>query len=146
VDNLDDLYKEIILDHYRNPRNRGELPSPPATCVVGHNPLCGDEFTLTLTLEGDVIGDIKLTGHGCSISVASSSIMSQSVKGKSVHDAMERLKAFKTMMTLEESSEPVDLRSLGEIAALSGVSKFPARIKCATLAWNTLAEALGETP
>jgi nitrogen fixation protein NifU and related proteins len=146
MDNLDDLYREIILDHYRNPRNRGELPSPPARCVVGHNPLCGDEFTLTLTVEEGVIRDVKLTGHGCSISVASSSIMSQAVKGQTVDVAHERLHAFKALMTLEQSAEPIDVRSLGEIAALSGVSKFPARIKCATLAWNTLAEALDQTP
>jgi nitrogen fixation NifU-like protein len=145
VSNLDDLYREIILDHYRNPRNRGELPTPPATCVVGHNPLCGDQFTVTVNIEGDVISDIKVSGHGCSISMASSSIMTQSVKGQSRAVALEKVAAFKTLMTSPDEVAS-DLRALGETAALAGVSKFPARIKCATLAWNTLAEALGDDP
>jgi nitrogen fixation protein NifU and related proteins len=151
VSNLDELYREIILDHYRTPRNRGELPSPPAVRVEGFNPLCGDELVIYLNVDDGVVTDIKLTGHGCSISQASSSMMSVAVKNKSVEDVRAVIDRFKEMMTLKERSldengEPVslDLRTLGEIAALAGVVKFPVRIKCATLAWNTLAQALDE--
>ncbi len=151
MSNLDELYREIILDHYRTPRNRGELPSPPAVRVEGFNPLCGDELVIYLNVDNGVVTDIKLTGHGCSISQASSSMMSVAVKNKSVEDVRAVIDRFKEMMTLKERSldengEPVslDLRTLGEIAALAGVVKFPVRIKCATLAWNTLAQALDE--
>jgi nitrogen fixation NifU-like protein len=151
VSNLDELYREIILDHYRTPRNRGELASPPAVRVEGFNPLCGDELVIYLNVDNGVVTDIKLTGHGCSISQASSSMMSVAVKNKSVAEVRGVIDRFKEMMTLKERSldangEPVtlDLRTLGEIAALAGVVKFPVRIKCATLAWNTLAQALDE--
>ena len=151
MSNLDDLYREIILDHYRTPRNRGELASPPAVRVEGFNPLCGDELVIYLAVDDGVVTDIKLTGHGCSISQASSSMMSVAVKGKTVTEVGAIIDRFKEMMTLKERSldehgEPValDLRTLGEIAALAGVVKFPVRIKCATLAWNTLAQALSE--
>jgi nitrogen fixation NifU-like protein len=147
--NLDDLYREIILDHYRTPRNRGELTTPPAVRVEGFNPLCGDEITVFVDASNGAIVDIKLTGQGCSISQASSSIMSAAVKGKSLEQARELIATFKRMMTVDESStanEPVNLRSLGEIAALQGVVKFPVRIKCAMLAWNTFAQALDELP
>ncbi len=140
---LNDLYREIVMDHYRTPRNRGELPTPPARRADGHNPLCGDEITVYLLVEDNVIRDVKLSGHGCSISQASSSMMSAAVKGRSIDDARGLIVQFKDMMT-SETVEPTEdaLRSLGEIASLSGVSKFPVRIKCATLAWNTLAQAL----
>lgn len=148
---LDDLYKEIILDHYRTPRNRGELATPPAHKVEGFNPLCGDEIVLYLLVEDGVITDIKMTGHGCSISQSSSSLMSAAVKGAAVTTAREKIDVFKRLLTVHEDqinqsaeATPVDLRALGEIAALSGVVKFPARIKCATLAWNTLTQALDE--
>jgi nitrogen fixation NifU-like protein len=147
--NLDDLYREIILDHYRTPRNRGELTTPPAVRVEGFNPLCGDEITVFVDASNGTIVDIKMTGQGCSISQASSSIMSAAVKGKSLEQARELIATFKRMMTVDESStanEPVNLRSLGEIAALQGVVKFPVRIKCAMLAWNTFAQALDELP
>jgi len=151
MSNLEDLYKEIILDHYRTPRNRGELPSPPAVKTEGFNPLCGDNITVFLDVDGDVIRDIKLTGSGCSISQSSSSLMSAAVKGKSVEQARETIAKFKDMMmgheaSLESKTEPSpsELRSLGELAALQGVVKFPVRIKCAVLAWNTLAQALDE--
>ncbi len=150
MNNLDDLYREIILDHYRSPRNRGELESPSAR-VEGFNPLCGDEIVIYLRVEDGVISDVKMTGHGCSISQASSSMMSTAIKGKTLEQAHRVIDRFKEMMTLkersldeaEEPSEP-DLRSLGELAALAGVVKFPVRIKCATLSWNTLAQALDE--
>jgi nitrogen fixation protein NifU and related proteins len=148
MDDLEDLYREIILDHYRSPRNRGELDSPPAHRTEGFNPLCGDEIVLTVDVEGGVINDLKIAGHGCSISQSSASLMSGAVKGKSVHDAKGVMRTFKRMMTVgdesDESEEPVDVRSLGELAALQGVVKFPVRIKCATLAWNTLDQALSE--
>ena len=146
---LDDLYREIILDHYRSPRNRGELTAPPAVRVEGFNPLCGDEITVYIDASNGTVADIKLTGQGCSISQASSSIMSAAVKGKTIEQAREAITTFKRMMTVDESgdeSEPINLRSLGEIAALQGVVKFPVRIKCAMLAWNTFAQALDEVP
>jgi len=146
---LDDLYREIILDHYRSPRNRGELTAPPAVRVEGFNPLCGDEITVYIDASNGTVADIKLTGQGCSISQASSSIMSAAVKGKTIEQARETIATFKRMMTVDESGdtgEPVNLRSLGEIAALQGVVKFPVRIKCAMLSWNTFAQALDEVP
>jgi len=147
MSNLDDLYREIILDHYRTPRNRGELPDP-AIKAEGFNPLCGDEITVYLDVEDGVVKDIKISGQGCSISQASSSLMSAAVKGKTIDEAREKILTFKRLMGLEEAvdDEPINLRKLGEIAALAGVVKFPVRIKCATLAWNTLTEALTEQP
>ncbi len=147
MSNLDDLYREIILDHYRTPRNRGEL-APPAVKAEGFNPLCGDEITVYLDVTNGVITDIKLTGHGCSISQASSSLMSAAVKGKPLEDVRRTIESVKAMLTegAEVATDTASLRSLGELAALSGVSKFPVRIKCATLAWNTLVQALDELP
>ena len=149
--NLDDLYREIILDHYRNPRNRGELASPPAHRVEGFNPLCGDEITVYFDVVGGVLREIKIAGHGCSISQSSASLMSAAVKGKAVEDVRAVVATFKQLMTVHENSletdaepEAVDLRALGELAALQGVVKFPVRIKCATLAWNTLTQGLDE--
>jgi len=153
VSNLDDLYREIILDHYRSPRNRGEL-APPAHHVEGFNPLCGDEIVVYALIEDGVLKDIKLTGHGCSISQASSSLMSAAVKGKTTQQVRETIATFKQLMTVHESQlggeasgsdVEADIRRLGELAALAGVVKFPVRIKCATLAWNTLTQALDET-
>jgi nitrogen fixation NifU-like protein len=151
MSNLEDLYREVILDHYRSPRNRGELPSPPAVRVEGFNPLCGDEIVVYLDVRDGVLADIKLTGHGCSISQSSSSLMSAAVKGKPIEQVRETIATFKQLMTVHETSlgektelPPVDLRALGELAALQGVVKFPVRIKCATLAWNTLSQGLDE--
>ena len=146
MSHLDDLYREIILDHYRNPRNRGELESPPAHRVEGFNPLCGDEITVYLDVNGDRVSDIKIAGHGCSISQSSASLMTAAVKGKTVEEARQVISTFKSLMTVAEGEEAtlVDLRALGELAALQGVVKFPVRIKCATLAWNTLTQGLDE--
>ena len=151
MSNLEDLYREIILDHYRSPRNRGALPSPPALREEGFNPLCGDELVMYLDVRDGVLVDIKMTGHGCSISQASSSMMSVAVKGKTVDEVRGIITKFKQLMTLhevtlQENGEPeeLNLRSLGEIAALAGVVKFPVRIKCATLAWNTLSQGLDQ--
>ena len=150
---LEDLYKEIIMDHYRSPRNRGELPTPPAVCTEGFNPLCGDQITVYIDVTDGVLKDIKITGQGCSISQSSSSLMSAAVKGKSLKQVQETIGTFKQLMTghetaLEDGGEPekVDIRALGELAALQGVVKFPVRIKCAVLAWNTLSQALSELP
>ncbi len=151
MSNLEDLYREIILDHYRSPRNRGELPTPPAHKVEGFNPLCGDEVVAYLDVRDGVLVDIKLTGHGCSISQSSSSLMSAAVKGKPLNEVEATIDTFKKLMTARESDREndeemsaADLRALGELAALRGVAKFPVRIKCATLAWNTLRQGLEE--
>ncbi len=165
---LEDLYREIILDHYRSPRDRGVLPSPPAYRVEGFNPLCGDEIVVTLDVEDGVLADIKIAGSGCSISQSSASLMSAAVKGKPVAEVRDLIRTFKGMMSIHEASlphdghdradgaasgpveivsgepEPVDVEALGELAALQGVVKFPVRIKCATLSWNTLAQGLDE--
>ncbi len=146
---LDDLYREIILDHYKNPRNSGSIESPPALVEEGFNPLCGDEVKLYLVIEDDRIADIRISGQGCSISRSSASLMSQAVKGKPISEAFDVLARFRRMMGIdgEESGEPevADVRSLGELAALQGVVKFPVRIKCATLPWNTLSAAIARS-
>ena len=156
---LEDLYREIILDHYRNPRNRGELPVPPARRVEGFNPLCGDEIIVYLDVEGDEVTDLRIDGQGCSISQSSASMMSAAVKGKKVSEARALIRAFKAMMSIHESkldgdgdsatpeldsSEDVPDVKLGDLEALQGVVKFPVRIKCATLSWNTLQQGLDE--
>jgi nitrogen fixation protein NifU and related proteins len=146
---LEDLYREIILDHYRTPRNRGELP-PPARMAEGHNPLCGDEIHVYLDVQGDTIVDVKISGQGCSISQSSASMMSAAVKGKDINDVLALVKRFKQMMSIEEedgdTTGEIDTSiKLGDLEALQGVVKFPVRIKCATLAWNTLVQAL-ESP
>ncbi len=154
---LEELYREIILDHYRSPRNRGELESPPAHRVEGFNPLCGDEVVVTLLVEDGRLVDIKIAGSGCSISQSSASLMSSAVKGKSIEDVTQLIATFKRLMSIHEASfgdggsdrsdgegEPVDLAKLGELSALQGVVKFPVRIKCATLSWNALAQGLDE--
>ena len=156
---LEDLYREIILDHYRSPRNRGELATPPAVRVEGFNPLCGDEIVVYLQLDdpskGDdaVVEEIRIGGQGCSISQSSASMMSAAVKGRTMGEIRELTKAFKSMMSIHEegleggpdAATPVDpnLR-LGDLEALRGVVKFPVRIKCATLSWNTLSQGLDE--
>jgi len=152
---LEDLYREIILDHYRNPRNRGELPSPPATKAEGFNPLCGDEIVVYLDVENGTVTDIKIGGQGCSISQSSASMMSAAVKGRSLDEARALIRAFKAMMSIHEQrldgtpDEDGDSGGTGDVAlgdleALQGVVKFPVRIKCATLSWNTLTQALDE--
>jgi nitrogen fixation NifU-like protein len=154
VPGLEDLYREIILDHYRNPRNRGELAIPPAHRVEGFNPLCGDEVIVFLEVEDGRVSDVKINGQGCSISQSSASMMSAAIKGKSVGEARALIKAFKGMMSIheqrldgeEEDIAPVPPEvKLGDLEALQGVVKFPVRIKCATLSWNTLAQGLDET-
>lgn len=160
---LEDLYKEIILDHYRNPRNRGELETPPAHRAEGFNPICGDDVIVYVHVDDGVIKDLRISGQGCSISQSSASMMSAAVKGKTVDEVRELTRIFKSMMSIHEASldgepsEPVDDtqlgtlegldevdRKLGDLVALRGVLKFPVRIKCATLSWNTLAQGIDE--
>ncbi len=150
---LEDLYREIILDHYRTPRNRGELETPPAVKIDGHNPLCGDEITVYLDVDdadasGDdaIVRDVKIAGQGCSISQSSASMMSQAVLGKTVGEARGLFRRFRAMMGLDDVVfEPGDDDlDLGDLEALQGVMKFPVRIKCAVLGWNTLASAIDE--
>jgi nitrogen fixation NifU-like protein len=151
---LEDLYREIILDHYRTPRNRGELPTPPAAVAQGHNPLCGDEITVYLLVDDGRVDDVKVGGQGCSISQSSASMMSQAIKGQSVDDVRNLVRRFKGMMSIDSSAadhgdgdgeveaDGGSTPALGDLEALQGVVKFPVRIKCATLAWNTLIDAL----
>jgi len=153
---LEDLYREIILDHYRNPRNRGDLPVPPAHRTEGFNPLCGDEIVVFVYVDSNgLIDDIKIGGQGCSISQASASMMAAAVKGRTLDEVDGLTRAFKAMMSIHESSLDGDPDAgdisqldpsvkLGDLEALRGVVKFPVRIKCATLAWNTLGQALDE--
>jgi nitrogen fixation NifU-like protein len=158
---LEDLYREIILDHYRSPRNKGELPSPPATRTEGFNPLCGDEIVVYVDVVDGTVADIRIGGQGCSISQSSASMMSAAVKGKTIAEVEDLTQAFKAMMSIHESSlggeahageagsdgaaiEAPEGVKLGDLEALQGVVKFPVRIKCATLSWNTLAQALDE--
>lgn len=168
MSDIEELYREIILDHYRSPRNRGELETPPAHRTEGFNPFCGDEVIVYLLLddpskgEDAVITDIRMGGQGCSISQSSGSMMSEEVKGRTVREVRALTHGFKTMMGIhgededgsgsmtaadempsgDGSDDPfVD----GELAALRGVAKFVNRIKCATLGWNTLEDAIRET-
>jgi nitrogen fixation NifU-like protein len=138
---LEDLYREIILDHYKSPRNRGSL-EPPAIRTEGHNPLCGDEIEVYISVDNDIVSDIKISGQGCSISQSSASMMSAAIKGKPIAEVRALIYRFKHMMSIEDVEEPDTSAPLGDLEALQGVVKFPVRIKCAVLAWNTLAEAL----
>ncbi|CAI8392536.1 MAG: Zinc-dependent sulfurtransferase SufU [Acidimicrobiaceae bacterium] len=141
---LEDLYKEVILDHYRSPRNQGELPTPPAIMEEGFNPLCGDDVKVYVLVEDKIIKEIRIGGQGCSISQASASMMTESVLGKTLDEAKEVFESFKKMMSVHEndlnsteSSSDETPSFLGDLEALKGVVKYPVRIKCATLGWNT---------
>ena len=135
---LDDLYKEVILDHYKNPRNKGELPRAELSSSK-NNPLCGDEITVLAHVDGGAVTEVAFLGSGCSISQASASMMTEAVKGKSVKDAREVATEFRGMM--EGAIDP-DEEELGDLMALKGVVKYPVRIKCAVLAWDVLQDAL----
>lgn len=137
---LDDLYREIILDHYRNPRHKGSLAAPSAR-HEGLNPLCGDEVTVDILVEDGRVSDIAYSGSGCSISQSSASMMTEAVLGKTVADVRHLIQTFTEVM---RGSDDFDPDELGDLEALTGVRKFPVRVKCATLAWHTLAEALEE--
>jgi nitrogen fixation protein NifU and related proteins len=133
------LYQEMILDHYRRPRNKGEIENPDETIVM-KNPLCGDEITVQVRYEGDAVADVGFSGRGCSISQASASMMTQLVKGKS-RDEIEGLRSRFREMVMGDTTAQED-KSLGSLRALGGVARFPARVKCALLAWNALEEGL----
>ncbi|HEY8498282.1 MAG TPA: SUF system NifU family Fe-S cluster assembly protein [Limnochordales bacterium] len=137
---LDELYRELILDHYKSPRNKGPLPDADATVHL-HNPLCGDEITLALAVEGGVIREARFTGQGCSISQASASMLTQAVKGRSLAEARQMLERFTRMVRGELEPEEADL---GDLAALAGVRRFPVRVKCAMLAWEALDRDLAQ--
>ena len=175
---LEDLYKEIILDHYRNPRSRGRLESPPALRAEGFNPRCGDEIVVYADVHDGRVAEVRIDGQGCSISISSASMMAEVIQGKTVDEVRSLVQVFKSMMSIHEASlddaslhdasstahdtdaelwsdveaddvvvdlEEID-RELGDVAALRGVLKFQARIKCATLSWNTLVNALDSQP
>lgn len=135
---LDDLYREVIMDHYRAPRNHGVLEKP-ALSVTLTNPLCGDEITLHLQVDNDAVTDAKFSGHGCSISQASASLMTQAIMGKSVAEAIALMQQFRGMM---RGAVPADEEAMGDLVALSGVTKFPVRVKCAVLPWEALRQTL----
>ena len=132
--NLDQLYRRVIMDHYKTPRNKGTLDSNSVNIEM-NNPTCGDRIQLTLQVEHGIVKDAKFDGEGCSISMASASMMTQAVKGKPVDEALKLSHIFSDMMLGKEYDDSIDL---GDIEALQGVSQFPARIKCATLAWKAM--------
>lgn len=137
----DDLYRETILDHYHNPRNHGVIETPSAR-VEGVNPLCGDELTLYLNVTDGKISDVKLEAKGCSINTASGSMMTEVIVGKSLEEAHEIINTFKDMM-MNKTKTDVELpEDLEDLEALQGVKKYPVRIKCALLPWNTLIEGI----
>jgi nitrogen fixation NifU-like protein len=132
------LYQEMILDHYRRPRNKGELEGATKS-VIMKNPLCGDEVALHVLMEGDKVSDVRFSGRGCSISQASASMMTQLVKGKSAAEIEALRTKFRDMvMGTTDPTNESETAPLGSLRALSGVSRFPARVKCALLAWNAL--------
>jgi len=136
---LRELYQQVILDHNRNPRNFRELPAATRR-VEGYNPLCGDHYTVFVALDGDQIRDVSFTGNGCAISKASASVMTSTVKGKRTAEAQRMFDIFHKLVTGENAG--LSEAELGRLAAFSGVSEFPARVKCATLPWHTLNSAL----
>ncbi len=135
---LDDIYKEVILDHYKSPRNKRELPGAELQHTA-NNPLCGDEITVFAHVEGDTVAAVTFQGAGCSISQSSASMMTEAVSGVSVDDASRLAGEFRGMMAGEV--EP-DEQEFGDLVALKGVVKYPIRIKCAVLAWDVLQDAL----
>ncbi len=138
MSDLRELYQEVILDHYKKPRNFHRMADAHRT-AEGYNPLCGDKVIIYLKMEGDVVKDLSFEGSGCAISTASASLMTESMKGKTLKEAEEIFKNFHNMLTKESHGPPTDL---GKLAVFSGVREFPIRVKCATLAWHTLRAAL----
>ncbi|MEC0296844.1 MULTISPECIES: Fe-S cluster assembly sulfur transfer protein SufU [Peribacillus] len=139
-DNLDTLYRQVIMDHYKKPRNKGMLEDGSMTIDM-NNPTCGDRIRLTMKIEDGKVIDVKFDGDGCSISMSSASMMTQAIKGKDVDTALAMSETFSLMIQGKEYDDEMDL---GDIEALQGVSKFPARIKCATLAWKAMEKGLKE--
>lgn len=139
MSDLRELYQQVILDHNKNPRNFHQMPDA-TRHVEGYNPLCGDHYTIFVRTDGDKIEDVSFTGNGCAISKASASVMSSTIKGKSKEEADRLFDTFHRLVTGDASG--LSAADLGRLAAFSGVSEFPARVKCATLAWHTLKSAL----
>jgi nitrogen fixation protein NifU and related proteins len=139
MSDLRELYQQVILDHNKNPRNFHEMADATSR-VDGYNPLCGDHYTIFLKTDGDKIAEVSFTGSGCAISKASASVMSSTIKGKSKEEAERLFDTFHRLVTGDASG--LSAADLGRLAAFSGVSEFPARVKCATLAWHTLRSAL----
>ena len=137
---LEDLYQEIVMDHNRRPRNFGEIKNP-TNSANGFNPLCGDQITLQLHLEDDLVSDVAFRGVGCAISKSSASMMTEELKGKTLDHAENLFEAFRKMIT-RNPGDSYDSDLLGDLEILQGVSRYPARIKCATLAWHTLHSAI----
>ena len=135
---LDELYKEVILDHYKNPRNKREMPGAVLQCSK-NNPLCGDEITVFVNEDGTIVTDVSFVGQGCSISQSSASMMTENVSGKSREQVEASIGAFRGMMAGEVEA---DEDTFGELVALKGVVKYPVRVKCAVLAWDVLQDAL----
>jgi nitrogen fixation NifU-like protein len=135
---LEELYKEVILDHYKNPRNKRDLPGAERSCSK-NNPLCGDEITVHAHVEDGAVAEVTFEGRGCSISQSSASMMTEAVEGKPVPDALALASEFRSMM--EGAADPTE-EEFGDLVALKGVVKYPVRIKCAVLAWDVLQEAL----
>lgn len=136
----DELYRETILDHYHNPRNQGVLEGDTVLSVEGVNPLCGDELVLYLKVENGKVEDLSIKSRGCSINTASSSMMTEAVKGQEITHVQELIASFKDMMMKSEGARIPE--EFDELEALQGVKKYPVRIKCALLPWNTLIEGL----
>ncbi len=140
--NLDALYQEVLLDHYRKPRNKGVLAEATAD-AQGRNPLCGDEVNVAVAMDGDRVTAVKFTGQGCSISQASASVMTQLVAGKSATEIEALYARFHSLVTGTQPLADGEGKQLGAMAAFAGVSKYPARVKCATMSWHTLRKAMG---
>lgn len=140
MSNLDQLYRSVIMDHYKKPRNKGTLEGSNVQLDM-NNPTCGDRIHLTLQVDDNIVTDAKFEGEGCSISMSSASMMTQLIKGKTIEEAVELAHTFSEMMLGHEHDEDLDL---GDVEALQGVSQFPARIKCATLAWKAMEKGINE--
>lgn len=139
---LKDLYREVILDHNRSPRNFGRL-DPADSSAAGHNPLCGDRLSVTLRLDGERVSDLRFEGQGCAISVASASLMTEAVRGRSRSEIARLYEAVHALLT---GHERIAGEELGKLLALAGVAEYPARVKCASLSWHTLNAALEHIP
>ncbi len=137
MNDFDDLYMEVILDHNKNPRNKGNIDEH-TNHADGHNPLCGDKISLDLIVEDNLVKDIKFTGSGCAISTASSSILTEAIIGKKISEIRHLFEEFHELVTTDN----IEKKNLGKLAVFEGVKKYPARVKCATLAWHTLIAAI----
>ena len=144
MSDLRELYQEVILDHSRNPRNFGRLENA-SHKARGHNPLCGDDITIYIEMEGDVVRNISFEGSGCAISTSSASLMSEILKGKTLEEVRSLFESFHEMVTGDPSQKAEVAPEMGKLAVMAGVREFPIRVKCATLSWHALMTALGES-